>query len=98
MEIVTNQQLQQATEKYIFDHRKEIQEAINKKIAIAVRQGIAEAFNKYSGSVNDQIKEIVQGRISEITASLTIDTEQLQSRLQKRIEQQIKKADIEIKL
>ncbi|RRG07776.1 MAG: hypothetical protein DUD32_12615 [Lactobacillus sp.] len=98
MEIVTKQQLQKATEKYIFDHREEIQEAINKKIATAVRQGIADAFNKYSGSVNDQIRELVQGRIGEITASLTIDTEQLQSRLQKRIEQQIKKADIEIKL
>lgn len=98
MEIVTNQQLQKATEKYIFNHREEIQEMINKKIETAVRQGITDAFNKYSGSVNDQIKEIVQGRISEITASLTIDTEQLQSRLQKRIEQQIKKADIEIKL
>lgn len=98
MEIVTNQQLQKATEKYLFNHREEIQEMINKKIATAVRQGITEAFNGYSGSVNRQIKELVQGRIGEITASLTIDTEQLRLRLQKRIEQQIKKADIEIKL
>lgn len=94
MEIVTNQQLQKATEKYLFNHREEIQEMINKKIETAVRRSITDAFNGYTGSVNDQIKEIVQGRISEITASLTIDTEQLQ----KRIEQQIKKADIEIKL
>ena len=98
MEIVTNQQLQKATEKYIFNHREEIQEMINKKIATAIKQGIAEAFNKYSGSVNDQIKKLVQDKISEITASVHIDTEQLRLRLQKRVEQQIKKADIEIKL
>ena len=98
MEIVTNQQLQKATEKYIFNHREEIQEMINKKIATAIKEGIAEAFNKYSGSVNDQIKKLVQDKISEITASVHIDTEQLRLRLQKRVEQQIKKADIEIKL
>ncbi|RRG08806.1 MAG: hypothetical protein DUD32_10025 [Lactobacillus sp.] len=98
MEIVTNQQLQKTTEKYIFNHREEIQEMINKKIATAIKEGIAEAFNKYSGSVNDQIKKLVQDKISEITASVHIDTEQLRLRLQKRVEQQIKKADIEIKL
>lgn len=98
MEIVTKQQLQKATEQYLFNHREEIQEMINKKIATVVRQGITEAFNGYSGSVNRQIKGLVQGRIGEITASLTIDTEQLRLRLQKRIEQQVKKADIEIKL
>ena len=38
MEIVTNQQLQKATEKYLFNHREEIQEMINKKIATAVRK------------------------------------------------------------
>lgn len=98
MEIVTNQQLQKATEQYIFNHREEIQETINKKIATAVRQGITESFNKYSGSVNDQIKKLVQDKISEITASVHIDTEQLRLRVQKQVERKIKEVNVEIKL
>lgn len=99
MEIASQEQLNKLVTEFIETHHSEINEMIEKKVTTAVKRAINDAFSQYgNGIVNKQIEELVEGKISKITTTLDIDTELVTQRLQKKVEQQVKKASIQIKL
>lgn len=94
---ITEELIISRTDKYINEHMDEVLEEIDKRIAKAVRSSIIDYFRSTSWK-SSEIEDYITGRVSEIAKSeidkLEIDSEEIARLAQKKIEQKIRKINV----
>lgn len=95
---ITEELIISRTDKYINEHMDEVLEEIDKRIAKAVKNSIITYFRSSTSWKSSEIEDYITGRVSEIAKSeidkLEIDSEEIARLAQKKIEQKIRKINV----